>query len=554
VNTSPHAPTAPVAADICDSPAPRPPTISVAPASRLLEAADAAGAVATLAVTLDDDVTAVGLSYSCAVDGTVIGNGSLAQPNVTYRFPLGNSSVVCTATDCKGNTASSSPALIQVADTTAPTLNVTGPASRIEATSAAGATVRWTPTASDGVSATSAIQVTCGNATQPAGSEFVATLPLGSTTVSCSAVDASGNAAPAASFTVTVADTTPPALDVSGPAGAVEATSDAGAVVTWTPAATDAVSGAADISVTCGNTTQAAGTAFSATFPLGATTVSCSAADGAGNAAAAASFTVTVVDTTPPTVNVTGPASTVEATSAAGAAVRWTPSAGAGATQVTCGNATQPAGSEFVATLPLGSTTVSCSAVDASGNAAPAASFTVTVADTTPPALSSVPSDFTVDVNATGAPTASVSFSLPSASDLADPSPAVSCSPAPGAAFAVNVTTTVTCTARDAAGNSASASFKVTMRELAAPTNTSTPSGSGIPADDPAPPTAPGTNSSDEKMGLWVSGRARARALGDRGACGRGPGACGRRPRPPVCAAAVGAPPPSAPRFRLDEC
>lgn len=74
-----------------------------------------------------------------------------------------------------------------------------------EADSPAGASVAYTATAvnPDG----SAPSITC---TPPSGSVF----RLGTTTVSCSATDGHGNTA-TASFTVTVRDTTPPALAVS---------------------------------------------------------------------------------------------------------------------------------------------------------------------------------------------------------------------------------------------------------------------------------------------------------------------------------------------------
>ncbi|MDI1251038.1 MAG: HYR domain-containing protein, partial [Lacunisphaera sp.] len=117
------------------------------------------------------------------------------------------------------------------------------------------------------------------------------TFALGATTVGLSAADAAGNAA-AASFSVTVQDTTAPVI--TPPANIIaEATSAAGAPVSFTvPVAADLVSG----SVTVG-----ASPASGSTFALGTTTVALGAGDAAGNAAAAA-FTVTVVDTTAPVI------------------------------------------------------------------------------------------------------------------------------------------------------------------------------------------------------------------------------------------------------------
>jgi CSLREA domain-containing protein len=83
--------------------------------------------------------------------------------------------------------------------------------------------------------------------------------------------------------------------------------------------------------------------------------------------------------------------------------------------------------------------------------------------DTEPPELD-LPSDMTVD--ATSPSGAIVNYEA-SATDAVDPSPALSCSPASGATFAIGQTI-VACMATDASGNSASGSFVVTVRGAAA--------------------------------------------------------------------------------------
>lgn len=91
--------------------------------------------------------------------------------------------------------------------------------------------------------------------------------------------------------------------------------------------------------------------------------------------------------------------------------------------------------------------------------------FTMTVVapapqDTTPPVLADVPGD--IDV-VTGDPAgAIVTWTGPTATDDLDPAPSVGCLPAAGTRFAPG-TTTVTCTAMDATGNSATATFDVTV-------------------------------------------------------------------------------------------
>ncbi len=90
-------------------------------------------------------------------------------------------------------------------------------------------------------------------------------------------------------------------------------------------------------------------------------------------------------------------------------------------------------------------------------------SANVRVVDTTAPTLN-LPANKTVE--ATGASTA-VSFSA-SASDFVSGNVAVSCLPASGSGFAVG-TTNVTCSATDAAGNTATGVFSVTVADTTAP-------------------------------------------------------------------------------------
>lgn len=113
--------------------------------------------------------------------------------------------------------------------------------------------------------------------------------------------------------------------------------------------------------------------------------------------------------------------------------------------------------------LSLGTTHVTCSVTDSAG-ASDSDAFDVTVTDTTDPLLSGVPADVTVT---TGDPAGrSVTFADPTATDVVDAAPGVACSPASGSLFGVG-TTTVTCTASDASGNSSSGTFDVTVRFVA---------------------------------------------------------------------------------------
>lgn len=248
----------------------------------------------------------------------------------------------------------------------------------------------------------------------------------------------------AVSFQVDVIPNTPPSLVLPGDLTA-EASAASGAVVTYAATALDAEDDP--------DPTPSCSPASGSTFPLGTTTVSCTVADRIG-ATATGSFVVTVADTTPPDLAL--PADqTVEATSPSGAVATWA----ATATDLVDGDVAVACLPALGATFALGPTQVDCSTVDAAGNGR-TGSFGVTVVDIAAPTLSGVPAGLDLTTSDEGG--ATLDFALPTATDVADPSPTVACTPAPGATIPVG-TTSVTCTATDDAGNSVAASFDATV-------------------------------------------------------------------------------------------
>jgi len=286
---------------------------------------------------------------------------------------------------------------------------------------------------------------------------------LGQTNVECSATDATGRQAQA-HFVVTVRPGgTPPPPDHRQPALTVpedfthDTSTAGGARVTYTAHARDARDG---------TLTPDCLPISGSSFALGRTRVTCTATDAAGNTARA-SFSITVIragddDHTPPVITMP---ETVElpATSSGGTNVTYDVSATDnrdGALKPSC---QPPSGIVF----KIGTTTVNCSAQDASDNKA-TKSFTIIVtraqsADRTPPQVD-VPNP--IKTAATSKDGATVTYHV-SATDNRDRELKPSCDPASGTLFKIG-TTTVNCSAQDAAGNQTTKSFKVTVTPIPA--------------------------------------------------------------------------------------
>jgi len=395
-----------------------PPVVSV-PANIVSEATSSSGAVVNFTANATDNV-----------DGSLV---PTCIPSQGSTFPLGITTVTCSATDSSNNTGTNN-FNITVQDTTSPIVNV--PANIIaEATSSSGASVVYTATATDTVD---------GSLVPVCNPSSGSTFPFGTTTVSCNATDSSLNTG-TNTFTITIQDTTPPVITV--PANIIaEATSPSGVTVTYTATAADAVDGS--LVPIC---TSSSGSVF----PFGTTVVACNATDSSNNTATN-SFNITVQDSTPPSITV--PANIIsEAANSSGALINYTVNVSDlvdASPSVVCVPAS---GSVF----SLNVTIVNCSAIDFSGNVI-SASFNVTVVDTTSPVISA-PAN--ISIEATGNLTI-VLLGSPVVSDAVDLSPVVvNDSPA---SFPVGVTF-VNWTATDIYNNSANASQKVEIVDTTAP-------------------------------------------------------------------------------------
>jgi hypothetical protein len=207
------------------------------------------------------------------------------------------------------------------------------------------------------------------------------------------------------------------------------------------------------VEASCGAVTCSPASGLS--FPVGVTTVTCNTSSGSS-----CSFTVTVNDTQAPSITCPADLTVSNTAGQCNATVNYpAPTASDGCAVASL--CLPPSGSTFA----IGTTTVSCTATDASGKTASCA-FTVTVNDTQSPTIT-CPLNIAVS-NTAGQCNATVNYAAPSASDNCGV-PSVVCSPPSGSTFAVG-TTTVNCTATDGSGRSAGCSFTVTVNDTQPPT------------------------------------------------------------------------------------
>jgi HYR domain-containing protein len=155
-------------------------------------------------ITVPADFTVTTTGTSAIVTFTVTATDAVepnplvfCNPPSGSSFPIGTTTVVCTAVDSFNPTQKSFH--ITVSNDQPPVLTLPAPITA-EATSPAGAAVTFTATALDDIDGVR--PVTCNPAS---GSTFA----LGTTTVHCSASDLTGHTTNG-TFTVTVVDTTPP--------------------------------------------------------------------------------------------------------------------------------------------------------------------------------------------------------------------------------------------------------------------------------------------------------------------------------------------------------
>ena len=366
-------------------------------------------------------------------------------------LPVGDSLVIYTALDSSGNEYSEE-FTVTVVDDEAPTLvGMPGDLIDVADPGQCSSVITWTePAVSDNCSVLSL------TSSHSSGAIF----DVGNTVVSYTSTDINGNQN-VGSFTVTVQDTESPVF--SGLPSSIEMTNDpgeCGAIATWIePTAADNCSMASlDSSLVNGSL-----------FQTGISTVVYTATDASGNTSIA-SFSVTVVDDELPVISEM-PVNLLLSNDpgVCGAAGNWiAPSA-----TDNCVLLSFSSNFQLGEIFPIGTTLVTYTATDNAGHST-TSTFNVTVVDDEAPLIFDAPADLIVQSDA-GECGALVSWQSPLTSDNCQVVDFGTVS-ANGGFYPVG-TTSITYTSTDSNGNSALASFNVTVEDH------ETPAISGLPLE-----------------------------------------------------------------------
>ena len=402
---------------------------------------------------------------NCSID-TVF-----SSHNTGDVFQIGNTAVTYTVVDGVGNSATCT-FVVQMMDTIPPVSNNCPINIRVNSsTTSCDAVVTWSE------------PIFVDNCGDTLSSSFVSspilglsngdTFPLGTTTLTYSAIDSSGNIG-TCSFQVIVFDSILPSVsNCPSNISAFATASNCAIEMNWiAPTFTDNCSGSLIPTITSSPTT---GLTNGSVFPVGVTTVTYSASDSTGNVATC-SFTVTVSDTIAPSVSNCPTTLTANSTdSTCNAIVSWVNPV----FNDNCGGVLIPsivtsptAGLANGSAFPVGSTTVTYTASDASGNSA-SCSFSIVVVDSVAPVLTNCPSNIVTFADSTNCGKV-VTWTEPVFTDNCQGVLTAVLASNPinglsnGSIFPLD-TTTVIYTATDTAGNTTTCSFTVIVVDNVAP-------------------------------------------------------------------------------------
>ncbi len=405
------------------------------------------------------------LAYSVTANGTPAANLSYTLTGATTGsgsgtgtgsiFNKGITTVTVTATNLCGSASASF--IVTVLDKEKPV--ITGTPANISVNNDAGkcgAVVTWTkPVSTDN----------CPGVTQTCSSKSGDFFPVGTTTVTTTATDASGNTT-STTFTVTVTDNEKPTFtcpaDINVSANAKDANGVDGYYATYA---------ATTVSDNCGTTTTAYSIAPGSFFAIGNTPVVVTVTDSHGNVQTCTLHVI--VNCVPPVITATSANQThntalgrCDTTATYAVTASGIPSANLSYT-FTGATTGSGSGTGSGSIFNKGITIVTVTATNMCG--AVSTTFTITVLDKEKPVITGTPANITKS-NDAGKCGAVVTWTKPVSSDNC-PGVTQTCSTTSGSFFPVG-TTTVTTTATDASGNTTSTTFTVTVTDDEFPTIT----------------------------------------------------------------------------------
>jgi gliding motility-associated-like protein len=359
------------------------------------------------------------------------------------RFPLGETVITYLAADGSGNRSTKSFKVI-VIDDAKPTISRRPANITVEAQDCGAFITPWIePVADDNCTLGLALI-----ANHKSNEKFL----IGTTVVTYTATDASSNSA-SYSFNVKVEDTTKPIISPL-PDKSEQLTTSCDVAITWAePTVTDNCSFRVSSSHHSGDL-----------FPLGTTIVTYTAIDGSQNTSTV-SFNVVVTDQSAP-VFANCSSSIIEKDAdplTCKAKVDWTvPTATDNCIDpLRIVSPTFKPGDDF----PIGTTTLTYSALDRAGNSANC-ELTIVVRDKTAPVINAQPSDKTSDANTSCE--AVVNWIPPIATDACSAPVTINSDHKPSESFPLGVTK-VTYTATDNVGNTSESFFNIAVKDNAAP-------------------------------------------------------------------------------------
>jgi uncharacterized repeat protein (TIGR01451 family) len=295
---------------------------------------------------------------------------------ITDPFPVGTTTIHWTATDSAGNSSSCDQTVV-VLDNENPT--ITCPANVTTSTDPGTCSANVNP-------GTATATDNCGSGNSPTVSgtrsdsqPLNAPYPKGTTTIHWTATDSSGNSS-SCDQTVTVNDNEAPAI--SCPANITRSTDPGTCSANINPGTATATDNCGSASV---SGARSDAQPLNAPYPKGTTTITWTATDSSGNHSSCAQ-TITVNDTEPPTI--TCPANIMTNTEPGTCAAHVFP--GTATATDNCGSTTvtgtRSDGQPLTDTYPKGTTTITWTATDSSGNHS-SCTQTVTVVDNQAPTI-----------------------------------------------------------------------------------------------------------------------------------------------------------------------